>query len=222
MARITGNILGNYDQSAGNLTFTTWKGIQVMKSKAEKVSNPQSEGQMTQRNRLSAITFYNSWLRGMYLAGFAKLAIGKSEYNVFSSRNIMNATQASSTDVRHLILANLQLSAGNTGNPSVVSASNAAGQVKIEWDTAPIFPTDSTNDKVYACAIIQPPGTVLTRDVIVGTISTSIGVEVRGAGEVLFDAPENVTTGTTVHTFFFLYNPFTKEASNTVHNSFTW
>lgn len=222
MARITGNILGNYDQSAGNLTFTTWKGIQVMKSKAEKVNNPQTQGQMTQRNRLAAITFYNSWLRAMYLAGFAKLAIGKSEYNVFSSRNMMSATQADPTMVRHLVLANLQLSAGNTGNPSVVSAINSAGQIKIEWDTAPIFPTDSGQDKVYACAIIQPSGTELTREAIVGTITTSIAVEERATGEVIFDAPENVTTGTTVHTYLFMYNPFTKEASNSVHTSFVF
>lgn len=222
MARITGNIIGNYDQSAGNLTFTTWKGIQVMKSKAEKVSNPQTEGQMIQRNRLSAITFYNSWLRGMYIAGFAKLAVGKSEYNVFSSRNIMTATQSDPLNVRNLILENLQLSSGNTGNPSTVIASNSGGQVKIEWDTTPVFPNDSTLDKVYCAALIQPTSLILTREAIAGTITTSIAAVERGVGQVTFDAPDSVLPGQTVHTFLFMFNQSTKEASNSVHTSFVF
>lgn len=222
MAIVTGNIIGDYTQSAANVTFTKWKGIQVMKKKAEIVSNPQSVGQMTQRNRLSAITFYNSWFRAMYLAGFAKLAIRKSEYNVFSSRNIMSATQADETMVRHLVLSNLQLSSGNTGNPTVVSAQNSGGEIKIEWDPTPVFPTDSANDLVYACAVIQPAGTELTREAIVGTITSSIGDAQRGSGQVQFPAPDNISAGTTVWTYLFFFNPFTKEASNTIVTTFTF
>jgi hypothetical protein len=158
----------------------------------------------------------------MYIAGFAKLAVGKSEYNVFSSRNIMTATQSDASNVRNLILENLQLASGNTGNPSTVIASNSGGQVKIEWDTMPVFPNDSTLDKVYCAAIIQPISLILTREAIAGTISTSIATVDRGTGQVTFDAPDSVLSGDTVHTFLFMYNQSTKEASNSMRTSFVF
>ena len=53
MARVQNTLIGKSSGSVGGATFSTWKGINVLKSKAITVANPKTVGQLTQRNRMT-------------------------------------------------------------------------------------------------------------------------------------------------------------------------
>jgi len=90
MATVQNTITGKTKRSVGNITFSTWNGLYVMKSKPTKVRNPKTEMQQKSRSKFSAImkigtkwahvlkttfknvrnkmTYLNSWLSEMSAA----------------------------------------------------------------------------------------------------------------------------------------------------------
>lgn len=68
MAKITGAFTG-WKGKVGNMVFSMWKGIQVAKNKAFP-ANPQSEGQTTQRTKLSNLIAAGKVLVSTLIRGF--------------------------------------------------------------------------------------------------------------------------------------------------------
>jgi hypothetical protein len=59
MARITlGSVVNSISGSVDQLVYSTWKGINYIRSKAKTISNPQSESQMDVRSRVAECSKY--------------------------------------------------------------------------------------------------------------------------------------------------------------------
>lgn len=88
MAIVNSIILGKAKGSLGNVTLTTIKGRVIAKQKATMVSNPKTEGQVLQRNKMSkAVLAYQ--LVGNYVkSGITSLLPFSSAYNTYISKNM--------------------------------------------------------------------------------------------------------------------------------------
>lgn len=121
MAIVQNPIIGKASGSVGGVTFTTWKGKNVLKSKPTSVSNPDTPAQKTQRSKLTLIVSVYRLIAAMVVIGFENLAIGKSIYNAFVSQNIQDATLGSAVGPATLVPENLLVSKGTIGSTPITS-----------------------------------------------------------------------------------------------------
>lgn len=152
MARVQNTLIGKSSGSVGGATFSSWKGINVLKSKAVTVANPRTVPQVTQRNRMTLMVALFRLISGVLQIGFKTLATGKSEYNAFVAENIQDATDASSPPTVTLVPANLLTAKGTMGTvPNEGPAgTNSSADVDVTWDEtlAPIG--SNVSDVAYA------------------------------------------------------------------------
>ena len=55
MGKIDLGILGSFSGKVGNVVGGKWKGISYMRAKATSVSNPRTDGQMSQRSKFALV-----------------------------------------------------------------------------------------------------------------------------------------------------------------------
>lgn len=80
-------IVGKTSGSAGGVTFTTWKGKNVFKSKPQTVGNPQTERQTNQRGKFTFMVFAMRSLLALIRRTFKEQAATMTEANAFMSAN---------------------------------------------------------------------------------------------------------------------------------------
>lgn len=155
MALYNSFIATSIKQSAGNITFTTWKGKRVLKEKVTTYSDRRTPTQLNNRARLTLMSWAGAAYKNAYQNGFRKTAVGLTEYNVFSSKeqNYPLSSTTNSTVFTTLDPANLKLSKGNlpvlTGL-SVVEKINP-GEFRVSWDTGTLnMPADAQIQIVLA------------------------------------------------------------------------
>lgn len=91
MGVLNRGILGGFRGSVGPVTGTSWKGIDVMKSKPLSVANPRTAGQVAQRSKFTAIVQIASTLLVLLVKPFwDRFAQRQSGYNAMVSANIDN------------------------------------------------------------------------------------------------------------------------------------
>jgi len=87
MAVVQNPIIGRARGSVATTTFTTWKGLNVIKAKPISVANPKSEGQVQQRGRLRFISRLSRRVGALIRRNYAILAVGKTSFNAFAQDN---------------------------------------------------------------------------------------------------------------------------------------
>jgi hypothetical protein len=89
MATIKQGILGGFSGKIGNIVGSSWKGIAVMKTKPLSVANPQTAGQIAQREFFSDCVFAaKQILAGTIKPLWDRFAVKMSGYNSFVKENI--------------------------------------------------------------------------------------------------------------------------------------
>ncbi len=85
---VSNPLIGHSRKSMGNVTFTTWKGIDVLKNKAISVANPNTGKQIQQRSAFTQIVKLFRSAPDSIRAGFKKQAVKQSEFNAFMGSNM--------------------------------------------------------------------------------------------------------------------------------------
>lgn len=204
MAKVQNTLIGRSSGSVGGATFTTWKGINVLKSKAIAVANPQTIAQMLQRQKLTLMVAFYRAISIMVQIGFSPQAIGKSEYNAFMSQNLNNATSGTEASNAAIVPSLLKMSKGTMG---VTPFGNAAPTTGNTWRTQYI--TDiplggSANDIAYSVAWNQTQNTFAWSD---GTALRS-----DAAVDVTFDDAQ--VTGDIINFYLFFKSATSNEVSD--------
>jgi hypothetical protein len=88
---VSNPLIGHSRKSMGNATFTTWKGIDVLKNKAISVANPRTGKQVQQRSAFTQIVKLFRSAPDSIRAGFKKQAVKQSEFNAFMGANLNTA-----------------------------------------------------------------------------------------------------------------------------------
>lgn len=206
MARVQNTLIGKSSGSVGGATFSTWKGINVLKSKAIEVANPQTQLQQNQRNRMSLLVALFRLASSVVNIGFAKLALQKSAYNAFVQTNLVPANFSGTAPNMVLEYANILLSKGTIGDAQnvAVAGTNASPTVTITWDEDPLPVGGSLTDQSIA-AVYN-----VTQDLWGFNIA---GTATRDDETISVTMPENSATSDEIIGYLFFRNPTTGEVS---------
>lgn len=202
---VTQNVLiGKTKQSIGNATFTTWKGINVMKSKAISVANPRTQGQVYQRTMLANFVKLYRLNAAAFNAGFRQLAVKMSAYNAASSANLRSGSISNNTTDIVADFISLQLAKGSL-YPSATTAvaSSGTGELIVNGWGAPEADQLST-DKLY----------IVVYNVRADLLGVQLGASVRSDDEAVLECPNMPAAGQTIYVYTFFVQPASGKVSN--------
>ena len=185
MARTANPLIGRSSGSVGGVTFSSWKGINVMKSKPVSVANPQSDKQKAQRAALAFIVAAFRSMSSAINAGFRGLAVKKSPYNAFSSDALKNAFDLSVPPTATFQPENLLISKGSIAPTTISSVvSNAgAGTVTVNYPTTSIGAGQSLTDRAI----------VAVYNATDNTFTGALKAATRDDGQAVLSIPAGIT-----------------------------
>lgn len=207
MAIHTGFHSSRIKKSAGGITYSNWKGIPVAKQKATQVANPRTPKQIAQRARFKATSLLAKSLLPAIKIGFSNLAVKRSEYNVFVTKNIQNVIGASDGTV-NIDIASVQISEGSLATlVGITGVTATAVKASFIWSLANT-PNAAPDDMVVAVAWNE------TQQTFAGFSN-----EMTRDEEGLELVHEEVQTGDVIHYWAFAWNDQTNEVSNSIYIS---
>lgn len=211
MSLVSNPLIGRAKQSMGGATFTTWKGLQVLKNKATSVANPRSEGQINQRARLSVLVAMYAFISSVIKQGFKEMAVGMSEFNGFTSANLKNAAVSASGGTASVDYSELVISKGSLATTPIdtITAENGDYDVTIQFPSANTNPSFSAADKTL----------VAIYNVTQNVWGTAVGTETRNQGEVIVTMPTLLVTGNVLKVYLGFYNSITGKVSTSVYQN---
>jgi len=201
-------LIGRSSQKFGTAIFQTWKGINVVRSKPLEVANPQTDGQRTQRNRMKEIVALYRSSAPVVSYGFKEGAVGKSEYNAFTSENIITGTEVINPDDVQIKPSDLIFSKGTLGKPSTNTATYNTGDIDLTWDTNTVFPIDGPTDQLQVVQINE----------VSGEVKFDTNVADRSAGSASVTAVAG-TSGDQIWVYFFFYSDARRASSDQFRDS---
>jgi len=153
MGTIKQGILGGFSGNVGNVVGGSWKGIDYMRIRAARISNPQTEPQMTQRMKFAATMRFLQPVSQFLKIGWKNYAIKMTATNAAFKYNFHAALQGTypnfTIDYAKALLAHGTLTPAM--NP--VASSAVANTVTFTWnnnsDEIGASPLDKTLIVVY-------------------------------------------------------------------------
>ena len=154
MAVVQNTLIGKSKQSVGGTTFSSWKGINVLKSKPVSVANPKSDLQVMQRSALQQIVSIYRVISIAVKKGWKKFAVQKSEYNAFTSNALKFAFDFAAPPVAELDPKLLKITNGtlNSGNENFVAEIGSPSEINLTWDK-PTVGNQSLTDELQVVVI---------------------------------------------------------------------
>lgn len=147
MAISQNTLIGSTKQSVGGVTFTKWKGRNIIKAKAVSVANPKTPAQVANRNRFSGVSkFYSRYKPSLSLA-MLRMMGAITDGNIFASLNrlcfLTESVGVDLTRINELVLAK-----GSLGVFSEMSMGESSSGVAIVAGTyQPNQSQSSSTDK---------------------------------------------------------------------------
>lgn len=210
MAVIQNPIIGRAKNKFANAIFSTWKGKNILKSKALTVLNKQTDGQLKQRAKFQFLVHLATLIGILVRKGFKELAIGKTEYNVFMSKNSLNTFLSWSGTAWVPDYSKLEISQGSLDNTSfaVSGATNGSTTVTATFETL-ASGNQSTGDTAYALIITPNEAKIIS------------GSRMRSDGTAVFTLDTAVVTADVVHVFLFFVSADGKKSSDSQYMTAT-
>lgn len=176
MGKFHNGVLGTMTGKVGGVVGRTWKGINTVASYQPNVSNPRTNAQVGQRNKLTGLTQLASQLN----TGFIKPLWDRDAKKMSGFNAFIQSNMAAISDTGEIDFESLVASKGKMAAPAVLSASLNGSEIELMYDTAISDAYGLPSDKVYAFA--YKPST--------GALLLSSGVVDRAAGRVVLEGAE--------------------------------
>ena len=173
MGKFHNGVLGTMTGKVGGVVGRTWKGINTVASYQPNVSNPRTNAQVGQRNKLTALTQLASQLN----TGFIKPLWDRDAKKMSGFNAFIQANMASVSDLGIITYQNLIGSNGKMSAPYGVAAAIKMGSIDVNYGTIVTDAYGLASDKVY-CAVI---------DLASSNVYVSSGVATRAEGSVEVD-----------------------------------
>lgn len=203
---VSNPLIGRAKQSMGGVTFSTWKGINVLKNKATTVANPQTGAQISQRSAFSQMVALFRNDPAAIRAGFKKQAVKKSEFNAFMSANLDNAFDRSVPGVASIIPANLVFAKGTISStaPITTTADRSNNTIVTTFAATVTQPGESLTDLALVSAYN------ITQDLSYGEVSAAQ----RSTGTSSIALPLDWAVGDSVRVYLGFSNPLSGESAD--------
>lgn len=213
MARISNTLIGKSSGSVGNATFSTWKGINVLKEKPFSVANPKTDKQLMRRSALTQVVEIFRLIPSAIDAGFKKLAVKKSAYNAFASDALKNAFDYSTPPDATIDLSLLKVSKGTIASTAIdsITADRSANTVSIEYNTTVTGAGQSLTDVAIVAAFNSDTSEWISAN----------GNDLRSDGVATVTMPASWLSGHNITAYLGFYNPTSAESSDSVNTDTT-
>ena len=149
MARTTNPILGKYNQSAGALTFCTWKGKQIVKSKRGPSTKPPTESQLAQQQVFAYSSALAKLISSIINIGLRRAAVGVTERNLFMT---LNKEQLAVDGYNGTLASPLNYIIAKGNNPLyelTLGTPLTASSVRVHYNLNLDYPDALSNYKIY-------------------------------------------------------------------------
>ncbi len=191
MARIKGGVLRG---RVGNIVYSEWNGIEVVKAAPNRSKNSWSERQLLHRQRFKAISEYCGKYRYTLIPQIWNLAAENGHgHNLFLKAN----SPAFALDGELTAVEKLHFSAGNLPFPQQIRAKRQAGdpsKVEVIWTNDENLSPQYAHDELIMVAGYADHFSAL--------IATGV---LRKKGEAVIDLPADYSTITGIWLFFRTY-----------------
>jgi hypothetical protein len=209
MATTQNTLIGKASGSVGGVTFGSWKGKNVIRSKPQSVANPNSAGQQKSRGKLTtAVSLYRQGA-GVFNAGFMQMANGKSAYNAFTSENVKNGSIAHTKPLLIDDLTKFRASKGTLAQAKVTNTTVdvPSHSVIVGIDNSNMLAGQSGEDQA-ALLLVDATGKIIGHEVNAGP---------RAGESATLNNAVGLVVGQTYHIYLFFVNPYTRQVSESQH-----
>jgi hypothetical protein len=209
---VTSNVLiGKTSGSVGGTTFSSWKGINVFKSKPTIVANPNTDAQKVQRAAMAYIVAIYRIMVAVLSLGFKEMAVGKSAFNAFTSQNVKKAMDLSNPPTPTFTPATFKVSKGTISDTAMTSvvADKSDATVLFTYPNTAALPGQSATDK---------PLMAVFNETKLDWIS-KVGTATRNTGSDSIAIPAAWDVADVLHCYCGFVNASGASASDSVYNT---
>jgi hypothetical protein len=133
MGKLSKGILGGFSGKVGNVVGGSWKGIDYMRSKANRSSFTASKAQLEQQQKFATAMRFLQSMSGLIAIGFRSFAVKKTGINSAISYTLKNAVQGTYPDYS-IVYTDALISRGDLPNvPVPTVAIGAGGILTYSW-----------------------------------------------------------------------------------------
>lgn len=186
MAKVQNPIIGKATGSAAGMTFSSWKGLNIMRAKPVSSGKVAKPLQVSQRNKMTGIVVLMRAILPFIRLAFKEVAIAVTEANKFISKNIgFVAPETGFLNVASL--PDLVIAQGSLQKPVNVEVTVTVGGISVaKTDSDVISPEDNSADELYV--VMYNEQSRLFRAVSTGSTRVETdSVEFTGLGSTLQD-----------------------------------
>ena len=154
MGTIKKGILGGFSGKVGTVVGGSWKGISYMRSLPQKVKNPRTAGQVSQRSKFALTMYYLKPMTAFLRTGWKLYAHRQSPINAAMSYALANAITGAYPDYE-IDPSKVLVSRGSLATAVNANANDAGGSIDISWDDNSNVSNAKQTDKALV-AIVNP------------------------------------------------------------------
>lgn len=202
-------IVGRSRNKLANTIFSTWNGLNIVRSKPLSVANPQSLAQRIQRARTTVNAQFAKAFSAAILIGFRIKQLGQSARSQALKANYPATYADPITAVGGLTFADAVVAKGSMTPTPMTSATATAGSanVSVGFPNSVADASQASGDWMVLCVINGSTGASVQ----------SIGTVKRSAGSISASLPEAVQSGDDVHFYLYAYSTTTSAVSDSTY-----
>ena len=201
-------LFGRMKQKIGGIVTSTWKGINVIKSKPLTVANPKTDLQLMRRSALIQAVALARTISAAINLGFKEQAVFKSAFNAFVGYTLRNAFDYSGPPDAQMVQSNILVSQGTISPTPIatVISDQSSNNIILTWLSLTLLPGQSNSDVPVLVAYNQtqskwmlPIGGTATRNDDTLEADFTVG---------------DLVAGNSVLCFLFFYNTASRKSSD--------
>ena len=154
MGTIKKGILGGFSGKVGTVVGASWKGIAYMRSLPQKVRNPRTIGQKSQRAKFSLTLNYLRPMNGLLRTGWKLYAHQQSPINAAMSYTLANAISGTYPDYT-IDPSKVMISRGSFTPAANAKVTPSSSAITFEWDDNSGSSTANQTDRALL-AVVNP------------------------------------------------------------------
>jgi len=202
-------IVGRSRNKLANTIFSTWNGLNIVRSKPLSVANPQTLAQRIQRARTTVNAQFAKAFSAAIQIGFRNKQVGQSARSQALKANYPATTADPVTAVGAMEFEDAVVAKGSMTTTPISTASATAGSavVSVSFPSSVADASQSSNDSMALCVINGATGASVQ----------SIGLLKRSSGSITASLPEAVQSGDEIHFYLFAYSVTTSAVSDSTY-----
>lgn len=202
-------IVGRSKNKLANTIFSTWNGLNIVRSKPLSVANPKTLAQRIQRAKTTINAQFAKAFSSAILIGFRIKQVGQSARSQALKANYPATYADPVTAMGGLRFEDAVVSKGSmTPTPiNIANATAGSASISVAFPSAVADASQASTDKMVLCVV---NGTT-------GASAQSVGLISRSAGSITTSLPESVVSGDDLHFYLFAYSVTTSAVSDSTY-----